>query len=377
MSNAARSLFEPTSIKGLKLRNRFFRSATFEGLAHTDGRVSSEYCAFLAKLARGQVGCIVTGHTFVAPEGQVRPRQLAIHADELIPGLRRITDAVHAEGGSVVVQLAHGGAYAHGPTTCREVVGPSRLEQADGSLQCRAMTLDEVRALPRAFARGAMRALEAGFDGVQIHAAHGYLLSQFLSPHWNRRDDEYGGDLERRARLVLEVVQAIRDEVGDDYPVLMKLNSQDFLPDGFTEDEMLLLARRLENQGLDALELSGGTVASGDKSPVRAGTFLGDGEAWFRESARRYKAERAMPLILVGGIRSLETAEGLLQDGLCDFVSLSRPLVREPGLVRRWVEGDRRPSECVSDNLCFRSILTGKGLHCVRAERDRRKAETA
>jgi 2,4-dienoyl-CoA reductase-like NADH-dependent reductase (Old Yellow Enzyme family) len=211
---------------------------------------------------------------------------------------------------------------------------------------------------------------------VQLHAAHGFLLSQFLSPAFNKRTDKYGGPLENRARLLLEVVRGVRESVGPGYPVLAKINSEDFLDGGMTREESVAVSVMLEKASVDAIELSGGTVLSPEKlSPVRPGRLrTPEDEVYYREAAVLYKKRVAVPLILVGGIRSFDVAEGLVRGGTADYISMSRPLICEPGLVRRWREGDRRPAECVSDNACFAPASDGRGLYCVTMAKKRGRA---
>ncbi|MGE4292099.1 MAG: NADH:flavin oxidoreductase [Desulfovibrio sp.] len=373
----APTLFDPATLNGMRLRNRFVRSATHEGLAEEDGSASPALAALWRNLAEGEVGLVISGHAYVAQNGKVRTGQLGVDSDALLPGLSGLAHAVHAAGGVCALQLAHGGAHAEPLPTGELPGGPSEME-LDGKKICTTMNCEQIGYIVDAFGNAARRAKDAGFDAVQVHAAHGYCLSQFLSPRYNHREDEYGGSLENRARFLLEVLQAVRSEVGDDFPVLIKLNSQDYLDDGLTLDDALLLCRRLENMGIDAVELSGGTMLSGALTPVRAGRFdTADKQAWFREAALRFKSERNVPLMLVGGIRSLEVAEALLADGVCDFISLSRPLVREPDLVKRWHAGDRRPATCVSDNLCFRAALSRRGLCCLSKERENQKQRDA
>jgi 2,4-dienoyl-CoA reductase-like NADH-dependent reductase (Old Yellow Enzyme family) len=228
------------------------------------------------------------------------------------------------------------------------------------------MTAQDFEALINAFVIAAGRARTAGFDAVQIHAAHGYLLSQFLSPHFNKRTDEYGGTIQNRSRLLLEVLQGIRKVVGPDYPVFLKLNSEDFLPGGLTREDMVQTAAMLEGAGIDGIELSGGTFLSGTNNPSRPGKpGAGQPEAYYEAAATQYKEKVRVPLMLVGGIRTLETAERLITEGVADYISLCRPLIREPGLINRWYSGDRRPAFCISDSGCFKPGFEGKGVSCV------------
>jgi 2,4-dienoyl-CoA reductase-like NADH-dependent reductase (Old Yellow Enzyme family) len=228
------------------------------------------------------------------------------------------------------------------------------------------MTLEQIRRTIEDFGQGAIRAKEAGFDGVQIHAAHGYLLSQFLSPFFNRREDEYGGSIVNRARIVLEVLRRIREGVGERFPVLIKLNSQDFMEKGLSVEEMVEVAAMLRGEGIDAIELSGGAHHSGKFMPLRIGCLeLPEDEVYYGYEALRYKEKIRVPLMLVGGIRSYQVAEKIIREGLTDYVSLSRPVIREPDLINRWKSGDLRKALCKSDNRCLLSALEGKGLFCA------------
>jgi len=231
---------------------------------------------------------------------------------------------------------------------------------------CRELTPEEIGVICSAFGRAAGRAKAAGFDAVQIHSAHGYLLSEFLSPFFNRRSDQYGGSIENRARIVLEVFQSVRSAVGDDYPVLIKLNSQDYIDGGFSVDDMLAVAALLEKAGIDAVEMSGGTLyLSGEFSAIRTGVMTKpEQEVYYRDAALRFKAALSIPLLLVGGIRSFDVAEALVDDGTADYISLCRPLIREPGLINRWRSADKRKAGCLSENACFRPLMKGEGLGC-------------
>lgn len=358
-------LFEITSINSMELANRFVRSATWEGMAERDGSATPRLIDLMAQLARGGVGLIISGHAFVSREGQATPGQLGAYDERLVEGLSQMARAVHEEGGKIALQLAHAGCQAATDLSGLEALGPSVFKSEKGDVG-RELRADEIQEIALAFAKGALRAKEAGFDAVQIHAAHGYLLSQFLSPWFNKRRDEYGGSLENRARALLEVLQAIRDKVGGAFPVLIKLNSEDFLKGGFSHEDMLQVSAWLEAAGIDAIELSGGTAVSGKFSPVRRGRLeTEEQEVYYMEAARRYKERIRVPLMLVGGIRSFTMAERLIAEGLADYISLSRPLIREPGLINRWKSGDRRKSPCRSDNLCFKPAISEGGVYCL------------
>jgi 2,4-dienoyl-CoA reductase-like NADH-dependent reductase (Old Yellow Enzyme family) len=284
-----------------------------------------------------------------------------------------MTSAVHEWGGKIVMQIAHSGHFAPEKLTGQPPWVVSNFEGLAGSPR-KEMTVEDIQKIVLAFVDAARRVKSAGFDGVQIHCAHGYLLNQFLSPAFNRRRDEYGGNVGNRARTLLEVYDAIRKTVGKDYPVLIKLNCQDFSEDGLTMEDSLRVANLLANAGIDAVELSGGLITGGKLSPSRPGIDSEDKEAYFKEEARAFKREIDVPLILVGGIRSFEVAEQLLEDGVTDYLSMSRPFIREPGLINRWKAGDRRKAECLSDSLCFRPGAKGEGIYCVVEEREKKQA---
>lgn len=359
-------LFEEAPIGGLILKNRFVRSATWEGLADRDGGVTPQLTRFVTKLARNKIGLIITGFAFVTRDGQTCARQMAVWDDRFLPGLRQMSEAVHAAGGKIALQLVHGGRFSS-----EELTGERpRVPSADplGEIY-HALSAQEIAELVAAFASAALRAKNAGFDAVQLHAAHGFLLSEFLSPAFNHREDSYGVSLQNRARLLLEVVRAIRTAVGPDYPLLVKMNSEDFLEDGMTRVEAIAVARMLQHDSVDAIELSGGTPVSEEKIPARPGELASrEQEAYYREAAMAFQRQLDIPLILVGGIRSFEVAEELVEHGAADFISLCRPLIGEPDLVKRWRAGDRRKSVCLSCNGCIGPALEGNGLQCVVLE---------
>ncbi|MBN1290947.1 MAG: NADH:flavin oxidoreductase [Candidatus Latescibacteria bacterium] len=362
------TLFETTTINSLTLNNRFVRSATWEGMANPDGSCTPRLNSLMEELAHGHVGLIITGYAFVSREGQAAPFQLGAYSDDLLPGLTEMTKSVHKAGGKIILQIAHGGLFAHSQLTGQEPIGPSVMMTEQGPLG-RAMTMGEIQRTVTAFTEAAVRAQKAGFDGVQIHAAHGYHLSQFLSPYFNKRNDEYGGSIENQTRIFLEVVRSVRNAVGEKYPVMVKINSADFLDGGFNVDDMLQVTKILENSGVDAIELSGGTILG-----VYIGNFnisfsrLGDSDVYYEEAAKRYKKEIGIPLMLVGGIRSYDVCKRLVVEGVTDYISISRPLIREPGLIKRWESGDTRDAECISDNACFQPGIEGKGVYCIHVK---------
>ena len=339
-------LFEKTEINGMILPNRFIRSATWDGLAADDGACTRAIIDLVARLSKGGVGMIITGHAYVHPHGQHQPWQLGIHRDELITGLRKMTGAVHENDGRIVLQLGYGGAY----------LSKSRVRQ---------MTIQDIEQVVKDFGRAALRAKKAGFDGVQIFAAHGFFLSQLLCPRYNDRNDKYGGSIENRARVLLQVLQTVREAVGLDYPVLAKINCRDFAENGLTLEDSVQVGLMLEQGGIDAIELSGGLL---NNPNLMTDIDPKEDETYFQKEAKVFKEKVDVPLILVGGIRSYDAAKQLLNEGVADYISMCRPFIREPDLINRWKSGDHRKAVCISCNNCVEQAKNGNGIACVPLE---------
>lgn len=353
----------------MTLKNRFVRSATWEGIAEEDGAVTPALIEMMKHLAVGGTGLIVTSHAYVTREGQAGRRQLGLYDDRLIPGLREMVDTVHQQGGVIITQLAHSGLFADPEITGEKPFSPSVVAGATPH-DVHEMTVEDIQNVVKAFGNAAKRAVDAGFDGVQIHSAHGYLLSQFLSPYFNRRTDIYGGNLENRVRIHLEVLEAVRSAVGEQIPVLIKMNTGDFLEGGLQLKDSVVAGELFQQNGMDAIELSGGTGLSGKLNPIRTGIREEKDEAYFRNAAIAFKEKTTIPIMLVGGIRSRGIAEEIVTSGTADYISLSRPLIREPGLVNRWKSGNNENATCISCNKCLFETRAGKGLHCVMDERE-------
>ena len=365
-------IFEETRIGNMVLKNRIVRSATWENRATEDGFVTDELIDFTGELARGGVGLIITGISYITEEGKITFGQTGIHRDECIPGLRRFIDEVHRQGGRVAVQLTHGGGKSRLSQPGKPLLAPSDMEaQFFGIAPSRAMSMDEIESVQGAFRSAALRAREAGFDAIQLHAAHGYLLSQFLSPLCNRREDEYGGDLKRRARFAAELIVGIREAVGPDFPILMKINGDDFVDDGLKAPEAAEITNLFERAGLSAVEISGGLFGS-DRIPkelIRKSARNPETSAFFLPQAQEFRKRVSIPIILVGGIRSVEMIEVLLSEEKVDYVAMSRPFIREPHLVRRWKSGDRSPSSCRTCGRCLLKAFRGHKVQCYRLKK--------
>jgi 2,4-dienoyl-CoA reductase-like NADH-dependent reductase (Old Yellow Enzyme family) len=367
-------LFEPGEINGMKLENRFVRSATWEAMAADDGSCTPKLIRLMADLARGGVGVIISSHAYVQKIGQAGPRQIGIHSDDMIPGLKKMTAAVHDQRGKIVCQLAHAGFFASAKLSGQTPIAPSSVEGIAKAPR-KEMTPEDIAGVIKAFAAAAGRAKSAGFDGVQIHGAHGYLLCEFISPMFNFRTDEYGGPIENRARLPLEVFQAIRKVVGNDYPVLIKLSCKEFTDNGLMPQEFVQVGKMLADAGIDAIEISGGLPISPRTRPSQLGINREEKEAYFQEEARALRKQVDVPILLVGGNRSFHVAERIVEEGVADYISMARPLIREPHLINRWKAGDLTPSACVSDNMCFQPATEGKGIYCVTEKREKAQAK--
>lgn len=341
-----KKIFEPVELKNLMTRNRLVRSATWEGIANPDGSIPGEAYEIYAELAAGGVGAIITGFTSVALHDFYFDGMMRLCDDALIPQYRKLTDIIHDEGCPAIAQLALGAYY-------REINGRYVQVEPDE------MTPDEIRLVIHQFIDSAVRAEKAGFDGVQIHAAHFFFLSRFISPAVNHREDGYGGSTANRARILLEILAGIH-AFAPGLHVTVKINSNDFTYGGLDEDESLEICRMLALGGIDSIEVSGnGTSVPGIKAHVN--------EAYFVPFAARLAEEVDVPVIVVGGFRSLDTMEAVLNQTKIEMISLSRPLLREPDLPNRMQSDPSVVSKCISCNRCYSS----PSHKCVFRGRDR------
>jgi 2,4-dienoyl-CoA reductase-like NADH-dependent reductase (Old Yellow Enzyme family) len=359
-------LFERYKIKNLEIRNRFVRSATYDGIADKNGRVSERQMSLYQELALGKVGLIVTGIAYVHVTGRISPSQNSIAYDDDIPGLSQLTRMVHDLGAKIAVQLFHAGRETGKIYQKRPALAPSFI--ADDPLFTaphREMEENEIGQVIQAFGDAAGRAQAAGFDAVQIHGAHAYLLSQFLSPFTNRRNDTWGGSLQNRLRLHRGIIQAIRSRVGPDFPILIKLGVEDGFSGGLEFQEGLAAAEILASDGLDAIEVSSGLRGKGyQHTEFRRGINRPRREGYFREWCSEINQRLDIPVIMVGGFRSFDVASKVVRNGTADLISLSRPFIREPDLIARWQSGDRKPATCVSCNRCLEALMEAKPFGC-------------
>lgn len=385
MTSPAPDPFAPAKLGPLTLRNRVIKAATFEGVTR-EHVVSDRLIAFHRRVAAGGVGMTTVAYCAVSPEGCGTPNEIVLTRDT-VPGLRTIADAVHAEGAAISAQIGHAGAVAAAARI--KGVGPSPIFSPLAMRRTRAATLEDIGRITREFADAARIVADGGFDAVEIHLGHGYLVSEFLSPKLNKRTDAYGGSLEKRARFAREVARAVRDAVGPNLAVLAKLNMSDGVAGGFWVDESVEVARLLEADGaLDAIELTGGSslenpmylfrgeapiheMAAAFPQPIK-GMFKLFGnrflpsypfeEAYFLPYARQFRAALSMPLVLLGGITRRATIEQAMREGF-EFVAMGRTLLREPDLVARMAKDEAGESLCVHCNKCMATIY--RGTHCV------------
>lgn len=366
------TIFEQTNIKGLTIRNRLVRSATWEGMCGVDGRPTEKLCNLYRELAEGGIGLLISGYAFVRSEGKQLPGKMGIHTDDFAKDYEKLVKTVHDAGGKIAIQIVHAGGQAIPENSGRQAVAPSAVKVAHYSAEPIELSKKQIQEIITAFGEGARRANEYGFDAVQIHGAHGYLINQFMSPHTNLREDEYGGNVENRSRFATEVYQKVRDKVGNDYPVMIKMNCADNMDGGLEIEDGVYIAKKLYEAGMDAIEVSSGNSASGIKSgPLRMKINKPEKEAWNMDYARQIKAAVNCPVMVVGGFRSYDVCEKVIaQDGI-DYITMSRPLIREPDLASRWEKGDKTPARCVSCNRCFQPGVEEGGIYCVADKKEK------
>ncbi|HEX4776610.1 MAG TPA: NADH:flavin oxidoreductase [Acidimicrobiia bacterium] len=384
-------VFAPAKLGPVTLRNRVIKAATFEGVM-PKGLVTDALVEYHRRVARGGVGMTTVAYLAVAPEG--RTDRHCIHLrDEAAPGLRVLTDAIHEEGAAIAAQIGHAGPVANSRSNGAPSLAPSNGFSALGS-RLHGVDEHDITRITDDYSRGARMVADTGFDSIEIHLGHNYLLSAFLSPKLNKRTDRYGGTLENRARFPRQVVKAVRDAVGDRVAVTAKVNMADGTPGGFWLNESVEFARMLQDDGaLDALELTGGSslanpmylfrgeapipeFAATQPQPIRLGMRLFGKrflieypweEAYFLQYARQFRAALDMPLILLGGINRRETMDQAMRDGFA-FVAMARALLREPDLLNKMQKGASDESLCIHCNKCMPTIYSG--TRCVLVDPD-------
>jgi 2,4-dienoyl-CoA reductase-like NADH-dependent reductase (Old Yellow Enzyme family) len=327
-------------IGSLKIPNRFIRSATAEFWANNeDGTIKPEYFGFYSALAQGEIGLIISGHLYVIDEGKAHDHMAGLSHDFHIEQLKKLTNVIHEKGGRIAAQLNHGGHYSVSKK------GPSANEEK----QTHKMIEEDIENVITGFSKAALRAKKAGYDAVQIHSAHGYLLSQFLSARVNQRKDDWGGSIDNRSRLLISVYDAVRKTVGNDYPVLVKMNGSDDPYEGFPVEEAIKVVKILVEEGIDAVEISGMKSTRVIKE---------EEEGYYITTGRKIKNYLGdIPLVLVGGYRELSKIQELRNE-FADYISMCRPFIREPDIVVKFKEGKER-TDCISCSKCIRKREEG------------------
>ena len=393
-------LFDATRIKSLELKNRIVRSATHEGMSDENGFPQPALLKLYERLARGGAGLIVTGYARVSRDGNSNLLGMqAIDRDDHIPAYRELVERVHACGARIAMQIAHCGRQTTRQAAGARPMAPSAVKDHALLITPRPMTGPDIERIIDAFAQAARRVKAAGFDAVQLHAAHGYLLNQFLSPYTNRRTDQWGGSIENRMRIIREIYQRCRDLVGEDYPILIKINAYDTRKKGLRLEESVIMARMMSDMGFDGIEVSCGifednfSTIRGD-APLdvivddwdiyqRKNAFyrwtmkhLGSriikplpfSEAYNREAAKTIKAAVAVPVFLVGGLNNPPTMALAIEQGHADYISLSRALIADSGFPNKIAAGSTEPSRCIHCNLCM-AYATRRPLRCYHGKR--------
>ena len=388
-------LAEPINVNGLELKNRMVKASMVENMATEMGEVTDQLIDLYRRFASGGSGLLVTGGAYVQKNGRSVKYLIGAHDDKLIPGLRKLTDAVHETDSKIILQIYHCGRQTMPELVDGDVIGPSPIKDSLTGIVPRQMGEEEIEKVIESFGLSARRARDAGFDGIEVMAGHGYLINQFLSGRTNRRTDHWGGKLENRAKFLFRIVERVRNRIGKDFPLFVKLNTEDQLKRGFTVEESSWVANRLAGLGVDAIEFTGGTfesalnIARGDipedeilenysgmrrlkiKLIIRAmRKKFSFSEAYFLGNVKRIRPGLNIPLILVGGLRSPDLIERILEEGHADMVAMGRPLIREPDLPNRFLKGYRNSPMCINCNRCFIKIGQAKSLRCYAKKRD-------
>jgi len=387
------ALFTPKKIGNMEIQNRFVHSATYECMADHNGEVTDKMIKRYNQIAKGGAGLIIPGYFYIMPNGRAVNYQTGIYNDDMIEGLKKLVDAVHNEGGKIAFQLAHSGRQ-----TTKDAIGQTPLAPSKGPMDSiymvkpKEMMEEEIQEVISAFGTAAFRANGAGADGVQIHAAHGYLVNQFLSPFFNKRTDSWGASDENRFRFIKEVVLEVKKNISDEMSILIKLNTQDYTPkEGITLELAQKYSAWLAELPIDGLEVSCGTISYSMFNMVRGDVPIEEivfNFPWWRKILGKmmlkkmegkfdleegYNLEAAklikpvigeIPLLVVGGLRKVAHMEEVIKNGFADFISMSRPFIREPNIVNRIREGKADAVACVSCNKCFAVAANYIPVHC-------------
>lgn len=350
---------EPVSFEKFRTVNRFVRSATCEYLADENGQPGEGFVKLYEGLARGNIGIVITGYAYVLPNGKSNPGQAGIYSDALIPAWQKVTEVFRNSDSLFLMQIVHGGRQVRTKNNPRPIWAPSAVPDTVFKTHPKEMTESQIREIIMAFVNAAKRAEIAGFSGIQLHLAHGYLLSQFISSYTNRRQDDYGGSQEKRTRIVLEIISGIKKVVSDKFIISAKINGEDFIKGGLSIDQAILSAELMKKAGLDLVEVSGG-IAEGKMATVRKNIINIEQEGYFIKQAQIIRRQVGLPTASVGGFRTLSFIEDIIVSGRIDFISMCRPFIREPQIINEFRKNTLEKAACVSCNRCFNP----RGLQC-------------
>jgi 2,4-dienoyl-CoA reductase-like NADH-dependent reductase (Old Yellow Enzyme family) len=392
-SKSKTNMFDPIIINTLELNNRIFKAPTLECMATEDGAPTKQLTQFYKRVAKGGSGLMMTGIAYVSKDGQAYLAENGIHDDKLIPAWKEFTDEIHEANGKIVMQLSHGGRQVDPRLLIgRKAKAPSNVPNIMYFYKAQALTEDEINKIIQDFGDAAKRVMEAGFDGVQIHSCSGYLLGSFLSPITNRRKDKWGGDEKGRFRLFEEIYKSVRGAVGDDYPVLAKVQLGDFMIMGHPYPSNYQAALWMGELGVDALEFNIGVFENGVITFAKGKMPMSLADDHIKPAMRAYwkttewaykplsrvnkpyflkaanqlkKRGLSIPLLLAGGVRRYDDTEKILAQGTADLIGMARPLLREPNLPNKWKKGDKVDSSCISCNQCTIDLaINAKPLKC-------------
>jgi NADPH2 dehydrogenase len=319
-------LFDPIDIHGLVLKNRIVMAPMATNMATPEGQITDRHIKHYTARAEGGVGLIIIEHTYVTPAGQLARNQTGLYDDSQIPHLKKLSDAIHEAGSKVIIQLTHAGSKSSAQLTGSQPVGPSAITSSDGTETSKALSINEIKSIIRAFKESTRRAIEAGCDGIELHGAHGFLLNQFISPYTNKREDRYGGSLENRMRFAIEVISDTRLSLGDK-PLFYRFGADDLIEGGMTRENGRIVATYLEKAGVDVLDISGG-IGVGE-------SFQFTEPGYFVPLAEGIKKVVNIPVIGVGNITEPQFADRVVREGKVDLVAIGRKLLSEPDFTRR------------------------------------------
>lgn len=355
-------IFNPVTFKRFTAINRLVKSAACEYMSDEVGKPTAIMVELYDELRNSEIGIIISGYAYVLPNGKSTNGQAGIYSDELIPFWKPVTETIRKGKSLFLCQIVHGGRQVRAKVNPGPVWSSSAVNDSVYKTEPKAMNIEEIEMVIRAFIDAAKRCKQAGFHGIQLHAAHGYLLSQFMSPYTNIRTDEYGGNQEKRSRIIINIIKGIRKEIKGKFIVSAKVNCEDFREDGLKLEQSLETIKLMEEAGLDFVEISGGMSESTIPTIRQNINSLID-EGYFRKQAAFIKKNISIPLAVAGGFRTLAFMDQVLRSGEADFISLCRPFIREPDLVKKFKEAAIK-SKCISCNKCF----SPRGLRCSERE---------